>query len=58
MLRITATGLSTADGKLRQFAARIIDWRPFWRVLGRVTWPTKRKRAGRYAVVPESSESR
>ena len=50
MLRITATGLSTADGKLRQFAARIIDLRPFWRELGRsladeaqARWPLRRR---------------
>ena len=50
MLRITATGLSTADGKLRQFAARIIDLRPFWRELGehladeaQARWPLRRR---------------
>ena len=50
MLRITATGLSTADGKLRQFAARIIDLRPFWSELGehladeaQRRWPLRRR---------------
>ena len=49
MLRIKATGLAESDRKLRQFAARIIDLRPFWRELGehladeaQSRWPLRR----------------
>ena len=49
-LKIDVTGLDTADTALRRFGARLLDWRPFWRLLGerladdaQARWPLKRR---------------
>ena len=52
-LKLNIDGLSQADAALRKFGAGLLDWRPFWRLLGerladdsQARWPLKR-RSGR-----------
>ena len=49
ILKINIDGLSQADAGLRKFAARVLDLRPFWRLLGetladdsQARWPLRR----------------
>ena len=56
MLHVSVSGLSTADRALRRFEATVADWTPFWRILGS-RYPTKHRRAGRYADNPDGSDS-
>ena len=53
VFRIAVDGLSESDTALRQFGALILDWRPYWRLLGESLateagsrWPLRR-RSGR-----------
>ena len=52
-MRVDATGIETADRKLRRFAAQILNLQPFWRQLAKHLadeaqrrWPLRR-RSGR-----------
>ena len=49
-LRIDVSGLAEGDRALREFAAGVEDWRPFWRELGehladeaQSRWPLRRR---------------
>ena len=53
ILKLDVDGLRQADAGLRRFGAGLLDWRPYWRLLGETLadeaqrrWPLKR-RSGR-----------
>ena len=49
-LKVNVDGLSESDSALRRFGAALLDWRPYWRLLGerlatdsQQRWPLMRK---------------